>query len=89
MRYWGFRDAVAQPGGPDSGVDVRATGAIGQVKYQAVLVGRPELQRVVGARGMASETLLLFFTGSDYASTAVAYADEMGIACSTTPWMAQ
>jgi hypothetical protein len=46
----------------------------------AVLVGRPELQRVVGARGLASETLLLFFTGSDYASTAVAYADEMGIA---------
>lgn len=80
MRYWGYRDAFARPGGPDGGADVRATGALGQVKYQAAQVGRPELQRLVGARGRAIETQLLFFTGSDYASTAVAYANEMDIA---------
>jgi hypothetical protein len=80
MRYWGYRNAVARPGGPDGGADVRATGALGQVKYQAALVGRPELQRLVGARGRALETELLFFTGSDYAATALAYADEMDIA---------
>jgi hypothetical protein len=80
MRYWGFGDAAARPGGPDGGVDVRATGALGQVKYQAAQVGRPALQRLVGARGRAAETKLLFFTGSDYAATALAYANEMDIA---------
>lgn len=79
MRYFGFRDAVAKPGGSDGGVDVRAKDALGQVKYQATLVGRPELQRLFGARGGGRQQLL-FFTGSDYASTAVAYADEHDIA---------
>ncbi len=47
MRRWGYEDAAAAPGGPDGGVDVRSSRALGQVKYQAVLVGRPELQRLV------------------------------------------
>ncbi|WP_205862439.1 restriction endonuclease [Planosporangium thailandense] len=80
MRYWGYRDAAAKPGGADGGVDIRAARALGQVKYQASHVGRPELQKLFGARGHASEKQLIFFTGSDYASTAVAYADEHGIA---------
>ncbi|MEU6097633.1 restriction endonuclease [Streptomyces sp. NPDC047079] len=80
MRHWGYADATARPGGPDSGVDVRATGALGQVKYQAAQVGRPELQRFVGARPYGSTAQLIFFTGSDYASTAVAYAQEWNIA---------
>lgn len=80
MRYWGFRDAVATPGGADGGVDVRAADAFGQVKYQAVQVGRPDLQRLFGARGRETDKQLIFFTGSDYASTAVAYAEEMEIA---------
>jgi hypothetical protein len=80
MRYWGYADATARPGGPDSGIDVRATGALGQVKYQAAQVGRPELQRFVGARPYGSTAQLMFFTGSDYAPTAVAYAQEWNIA---------
>ncbi len=80
MRYWGYRDAAAKPGGADGGVDVHATGALGQVKYQAVQVGRPDLQRFVGARPDGSTAQLIFFTGSDYASTAVAYAEERSIA---------
>ncbi|MFI7489908.1 restriction endonuclease [Micromonospora echinaurantiaca] len=80
MRYWGYRDAVAQPGGADGGVDVRAGRALAQVKYQAAQVGRPELQRLFGARGRAADKQLIFFTGSGYAGTAVAYADEHDIA---------
>ncbi|MFJ7593340.1 restriction endonuclease [Streptomyces sp. NPDC097617] len=80
MRHWGYTDATARPGGPDSGIDVRATGALGQVKYQAAQVGRPELQRFVGSRPYGSTAHLIFFTGSDYAPTAVAYAQEWNIA---------
>ncbi|MFJ7526476.1 restriction endonuclease [Streptomyces griseus] len=80
MRHWGYTDATARPGGPDSGIDVRATGALGQVKYQAAQVGRPELQRFVGARPYGSTAQLIFFTGSDYATTAAAYAQEWSIA---------
>jgi hypothetical protein len=78
MRYWGYKDARALPGGPDSGIDVRASGAIGQVKFQGAQVGRPALQRLVGARADADDQLF-FFTGSNYSKAAVEYADERGI----------
>jgi hypothetical protein len=83
MRHWGYADATAHPGGPDSGIDVRATSALGQVKYQAAQVGRPELQRFVGSRPYGSTAQLIFFTGSGYATTAVAYAQEWNIALFT------
>jgi hypothetical protein len=80
MRHWGYTDATARPGGPDAGIDVRARGALGQVKYQAAQVGRPELQRFVGARPKGSTAQLMFFTGSDYTPTARTYAQEWDIA---------
>ncbi|MET9463658.1 restriction endonuclease [Streptomyces sp. NPDC006544] len=83
MRRWGYTDATARPGGPDSGIDVRAGRALGQVKYQAAQVGRPELQRFVGARPYGSTAQLIFFTGSGYTTTAAAYAREWGIALFT------
>ncbi|MDT7847900.1 restriction endonuclease [Streptomyces justiciae] len=83
MRHWGYTDATASPGGPDSGIDVRAGRALGQVKYQAAQVGRPELQRFVGARPHGSTAQLIFFTGSDYTATAAAYARERDIALFT------
>ncbi|WP_405724480.1 restriction endonuclease [Streptomyces sp. NBC_00028] len=83
MRHWGYTDATASPGGPDSGIDVRAGRALGQVKYQAAQVGRPELQRFVGARPNGSTAQLIFFTGSEYTTTAAAYARERDIALFT------
>lgn len=80
MRYWGYRDARAKPGGADGGIDVHASGALAQVKYQAIAVGRPALQLLFGARGHAIHKQLIFFTGSNYTSTAVTYADEHDIA---------
>ncbi|MER5195666.1 restriction endonuclease [Streptomyces sp. NPDC002884] len=80
MRHWGFSDAQAKPGGADGGIDVRSRRALGQVKYQAAAVGRPELQNLFGARGRDMHKQLFFFTGSSYATTAVAYADTNDIA---------
>ncbi|WP_370672056.1 restriction endonuclease [Streptomyces sp. BpilaLS-43] len=80
MRYWGYRDARAEPGGADGGIDVWSARALGQVKYQAAAVGRPDLQRLFGARGRMLDRHLFFFTGSSYAAPAVAYALENDIA---------
>ncbi|WP_079062638.1 restriction endonuclease [Peterkaempfera griseoplana] len=80
MRHWGHRDAQAKPGGADGGIDVRSRSALGQVKYQAAAVGRPELQNLFGARGHDMRKQLFFFTGSSYAATAVEYADRNDIA---------
>jgi hypothetical protein len=80
MRYWGFSDAVASPGGSDGGVDVQSSRALGQVKYQAAHVGRPELQRLVGARGRQHDLILIMFTGAGYSPAALQYANEMDIA---------
>ncbi|MFE4450901.1 restriction endonuclease [Streptomyces sp. NPDC056796] len=80
MRHWGYTDARARPGGPDGGIDIRSARALGQVKYVAAAVGRPELQLLFGARGRQLDRQLLFFTGSSYAAPALRYADENGIA---------
>ncbi|MEG3632177.1 restriction endonuclease [Micromonospora palythoicola] len=79
MRYWGFRDARVTNGGADSGVDVRSHEALAQVKYEAVQVGRPVLQRLVGARGRSAEKALFVFSGAGFTSHAVEYANDMDI----------
>jgi hypothetical protein len=80
MRWWGYPDAAITRGGSDGGVDVQAKEALGQVKFEAVQVGRPELQRRFGARGHQLHQALFFFTGAGYSGPAIAYADEAGIA---------
>lgn len=80
MRYLGFSDARVTAGGSDGGVDVTAVGAIAQVKFEAAQVGRPALQRLLGARGLRHETHVLFFSGSGYSQQASIYADEVGMA---------
>lgn len=90
MRYWGFTDAVVTAAGPDGGVDVTAAGALAQVKFQAVTVGSPDLQRLFGARGHAVHRALLFFTGTGYSTRAHEYAASVGIALFTydlTGWV--
>lgn len=78
MARWGFRGVRVTAGGPDAGIDVRAEGAVAQVKFQAADVGRPELQRLYGAAPVGAE--LLFFTGASYSARAIEYADERDIA---------
>jgi hypothetical protein len=80
MRHWGFEDAATTPPGTDAGLDVISRAALAQVKFEASQIGRPALQRLVGARGPYQEKALLFFTGTDFSSQARRYADEMHIA---------
>lgn len=80
MRHWGFQGVRTTAAGSDAGIDVVAADAVGQVKFEARLVGRPQLQNLVGARGRAHRTRLLFFTGAGYSQPAQEYALDMDIA---------
>lgn len=83
VRHWGFKGARQTPGGADGGVDIRGRGVVGQVKYQATAVGRPELQRLVGACALETDLTVMFFTGSSYSKAAHEYAGVVGIALFT------
>jgi hypothetical protein len=79
MLAWGYADAMVTAPGSDAGIDVTATGALAQVKFEAAQVGRPQLQRLVGARAR-NDAQLFFFTGAGYSPQAIEYADHMHIA---------
>ena len=78
MRGMGYPDAVVTVSGPDAGIDVRALGAVAQVKREAAQTGRPALQRLYGARG-SSQVDMLFFSAAGFSRTAVEYADDADI----------
>lgn len=80
MRRLGYSDADVTGVGPDAGVDVVSSTALAQVKWQGAVVGRPELQRLVGARGRDTKKSLLFFTASGFSQAAVDYAEDLEIA---------
>lgn len=80
MRHWGYSDARVTPPGRDGGIDIRARSALAQVKFEAVQVGTPAVQRLVGARGRDHDKDLLFFSGAGFAKPAVEYADDMDVA---------
>lgn len=79
IRHWGYPDARVTAGGADGGIDVRARGALAQVKFRAAQVGRPDLQRLVGASGR-SNAQLFFFCGTSYSRHAIEFADANEIA---------
>lgn len=83
MRQLGYADATATAPGADGGIDVRASGAVAQVKWEAHQTGRPTVQNLYGARGRDHDLDMLFFSSSSYSSHALAYADEVGIALFT------
>ncbi|RDH76339.1 hypothetical protein DVS77_21535 [Mycolicibacterium moriokaense] len=79
MRSWGYLDAKATTGGSDGGIDVRSRAAIAQVKWRNGMAGRPDLQRLFGARGRDATKDLFFFAASGYTKTAITYARDVGI----------
>ncbi|MGW5074067.1 restriction endonuclease [Rhodococcus sp. NPDC004095] len=79
MRGLGYTDAEAKPGGPDGGVDVRSSRAIAQVKLHAKPCGRPDLQRLYGARGDDHGKEMVFYSHSGYSAAAVDYANTVGM----------
>lgn len=80
MRSWGYMDAELTTSGADGGIDVRSSRALAQVKYLAAAVGRPDLQRLIGAAATVPGVQLMFFTGSDYSATAVEFAGMVNMA---------
>ncbi|MFE7720130.1 restriction endonuclease [Nocardia rhizosphaerihabitans] len=78
MKRLGYVDATATEVGADGGIDIRARGALAQVKWKGAAAGRPDLQRLVGARGHGTEQLY-FFAATAYSRPAVDYANDMGI----------
>ena len=79
MRALGYHDAVAVPAGPDGGIDVQSSRAVGQVKFRGASVSRPELQNLYGARGLSHEKELWFFAATSYTAGAIACGDELGM----------
>lgn len=79
MRGWGYIDSVATTGGADGGIDVRSKGALAQVKWKGAVAGRPDLQRLFGARGKDTDKALFFFAASGYSKGAIEYANQVGI----------
>lgn len=64
MRKNGWVDAAVTGRGPDVGIDITATGAVGQVKwFTNGRIGRPDVQRLRGAAPIRSRAL--FFACAD------------------------
>lgn len=83
MRSIGFGDATVTSRGADGGYDVRATGAVAQVKHWNKPVGRPELQGLFGIAS-AQHALALFYSSSGYTAAAREWASTTGMALFTT-----
>jgi hypothetical protein len=75
MQLLGYADARAMPVGADGGIDVFSKHALAQVKFKQSAAGRPDLQRLYGARGDQMHKHLVFFSLSGYSQPAIDYAN--------------
>ncbi|WP_249645573.1 restriction endonuclease [Nocardia sputi] len=83
MRALGFPDAKVTPRGADGGIDVTSSRAIAQVKWHISPTGRPDVQKLYGARGRRHHLEMLFFSASGYTAQAVECANELKVALFT------
>ncbi|MFX0573319.1 restriction endonuclease [Nocardia nepalensis] len=80
MRSLGYRDARVTQRGSDGGIDVIASQAVAQVKWHMTPVGRPDIQKLYGARGTRHHLDMLFFAAVGFSAQAIQCADELGVA---------
>ena len=78
LRAWGHPDAIVTKAGADAGVDVRGAHVVAQVKHRSAPTGRPDIQRLFGARGTGTEDLF-FFSKSGYSPPAIVYGEAHDI----------
>jgi hypothetical protein len=79
LRSVGFVDAEAGSGGPDGGVDVRASGLVAQVKAEMKPIGLPVIQRTYGiARAEGSDAACFALSG--FTQDAIEWADQQEVA---------
>lgn len=79
MRWAGWPDAHVMPIGPDGGVDVRATGALGQAKYWDKPIGIEEVQRHNGVCEGIPNRGRIFLSKNGYTPDAVKFANSAGL----------
>lgn len=79
MLQLGFVNVKVARDGADGGIDVECGNAIAQVKWRTETTGRPDVQRLYGARGINHDKAMLFFSASGYSKGAEVYADEVGM----------
>lgn len=82
MRRGGFSRARATQSGGDHGLDVVGENACAQVKVHSKPVGRPDVQRFVGA-SIGQYENKLFFSSMGYTAGAVEYATKQNVALFT------
>lgn len=76
MRWLGWDDAKAMPVGPDEGIDVKATGALGQAKHWDAEVGIEEVQRHNGVCEGIQKYGRVFLSKSGYTPQAIKWAND-------------
>ncbi|MGN2641151.1 restriction endonuclease [Nocardia takedensis] len=76
----GYQGVSLTTAGADGGIDVRSNTAIAQVKLHSKPTGRPDLQKLCGARALNHDLEMLFFSAMGYSAAAIEYADETGMA---------
>ncbi len=87
-RYLGIKDARCTAPGPDGGIDIQSGRALAQVKYfpSGAKVGRPDVQRLIGAAYQArrknKSTLVLFFAfgTTPFSGVAIEEANNTNVA---------
>ncbi|HTW21367.1 MAG TPA: restriction endonuclease [Mycobacteriales bacterium] len=79
MRSLGFAGAEVTPAGRDGGVDVRARGALAQVKLEGVKTDAPRVQALLGI-AQYNHAQALFFSLAGYTTAAVAWAEQTRMA---------
>lgn len=82
MTEMGFENIRVSKNGADSGVDIKATRAVAQVKYFAAggKVGRPAIQQLRGIAGPKTDGLFFAFGTKPYTKEAFTWASRYGIA---------
>lgn len=80
MTDLGYEAVNLTPPGSDGGIDVRSPTGVAQVKLHMKPTGRPDLQRLYGARGSHVEQEMLFFCFMGYSAKAIEYANQVGMA---------
>ena len=79
MHWMGFSDARLTVGGPDEGVDVLASAAVAQVKFEGALTGRPAVQSLYGVATSLCRTGM-FFSLAGWTAEAKQWADLVEVA---------
>jgi hypothetical protein len=79
VRWMGWKDAEATQVGSGQGVDVSGTKVAAQVKFGAVKIGRPVLQRLYGAGHAIGAEHWLFFSSAGFTGSANDWADVVGM----------